>query len=91
MRKKIVAGNWKMNKNYTEAQELMHELDIYKKHNAINCEVYIAPPALYITTAKNIFLILRALVYYYVLHSLWNSPQPIHQYRFLKHLKHLSF
>ncbi|CRH26201.1 triosephosphate isomerase [Chlamydia trachomatis] len=45
-----------MNKNYTEAQELMHELDIYKKHNAINCEVYIAPPALYITTAKNIFL-----------------------------------
>ena len=27
-----------------------------KKHNAINCEVYIAPPALYITTAKNIFL-----------------------------------
>ena len=56
MRKKIVAGNWKMNKNYTEAQELMHELDRYKKHNAINCEVYIAPPALYITTAKNIFL-----------------------------------
>ncbi|WP_407479356.1 triose-phosphate isomerase [Elizabethkingia miricola] len=56
MRKKIVAGNWKMNKNYTEAQELMHELDRYKKHNAINCEVYIALPALYITTAKNIFL-----------------------------------
>ena len=56
MRKKIVAGNWKMNKNYTEAQELMHELDRYKQHNAINCEVYIAPPALYITTAKNIFL-----------------------------------
>ena len=56
MRKKIVAGNWKMNKNYTEAQELMHELDRYKKHKAINCEVYIAPPALYITTAKNIFL-----------------------------------
>lgn len=56
MRKKIVAGNWKMNKNYTEAQELMHELDRYKKNNAINCEVYIAPPSLYITTAKNIFL-----------------------------------
>lgn len=31
MRKKIVAGNWKMNKNYTEAQELMHELDRYKR------------------------------------------------------------
>ncbi|MDV3925808.1 triose-phosphate isomerase [Elizabethkingia anophelis] len=56
MRKKIVAGNWKMNKNYTEAQELMHELDRYKKHNATNCEIYIAPPALYLTTAKNIFL-----------------------------------
>ncbi|AVF49814.1 triose-phosphate isomerase [Elizabethkingia anophelis] len=56
MRKKIVAGNWKMNKNYTEAQDLMHELDRYKKHNATNCEIYIAPPALYLTTAKNIFL-----------------------------------
>ncbi|HFK5526445.1 TPA: triose-phosphate isomerase [Elizabethkingia anophelis] len=56
MRKKIVAGNWKMNKTYSEAQDLMHELDRYKKHNAINCEIYIAPPALYLTTAKNIFL-----------------------------------
>ncbi|HFK5554783.1 triose-phosphate isomerase [Elizabethkingia anophelis] len=56
MRKKIVAGNWKMNKTYSEAQDLMHELDRYKKHNATNCEIYIAPPALYLTTAKNIFL-----------------------------------
>lgn len=30
MRKKIVAGNWKMNKTYSEAQDLMHELDRYK-------------------------------------------------------------
>ncbi len=55
MRKKIVAGNWKMNKTYSEAQDLMHELDRYKKHNATNCEIYIAPPALYLTTAKKYF------------------------------------
>ncbi|MCL1677193.1 triose-phosphate isomerase [Elizabethkingia meningoseptica] len=55
MRKRIVAGNWKMNKTYSEAQDLMNQLAAYKKENTTNCEVYIAPPALYITAAKNIF------------------------------------
>ncbi|MDE5491743.1 triose-phosphate isomerase [Elizabethkingia meningoseptica] len=55
MRKRIVAGNWKMNKTYSEAQDLMNQLAAYKKENITNCEVYIAPPALYITAAKNIF------------------------------------
>ena len=31
MRKNIVAGNWKMNKTYAEAQELMAQLLEYKK------------------------------------------------------------
>ena len=55
MRKNIVAGNWKMNKTYAEAQELMFQLLEYKKNNTTNCEVYIAPPALYLTTAKEVF------------------------------------
>ena len=55
MRKNIVAGNWKMNKNVTEAQQLMIQLLSYKKNNTTNCEVYIAPPALYLTMAKDIY------------------------------------
>lgn len=55
MRKNIVAGNWKMNKSFAEAEELMFQLLEYKKNNATNGEVYIAPPALYLTTAKNLY------------------------------------
>ena len=55
MRKNIVAGNWKMNKTYAEAQELMAQLLEYKKNNTTNCEVFIAPPALYLASAKEVF------------------------------------
>jgi len=55
MRKKIVAGNWKMNKTYPEAKELIEKLAEYKKSNSTKCEVYIATPALYLDIAKNIF------------------------------------
>ena len=55
MRKNIVAGNWKMNKTFADAEALMIQLLEYKKNNTTNCEVYIAPPALYLTTAKDIF------------------------------------
>jgi len=55
MRKNIVAGNWKMNKTYAEAKELMAQLLEYKKNNTTNCEVFIAPPALYLTAAKEVF------------------------------------
>lgn len=55
MRKNIVAGNWKMNKNFQEAESLMKELADYKKNHKTQCEVYIAPPSLYLTTAKSIF------------------------------------
>lgn len=55
MRKNIVAGNWKMNKNYFEAQQLMFQLLEYKKNNTTNCEVWIAPPSLYLTMAKDVF------------------------------------
>lgn len=55
MRKNIVAGNWKMNKDFTGAQSLMKELAAYAANSSANCEIYIAPPALYTVTAKNIF------------------------------------
>lgn len=54
MRKNIVAGNWKMNKNFEDAQSLMNELKDYMQNHQPNCEVMIAPPALYLTTAKSI-------------------------------------
>lgn len=56
MRKNIVAGNWKMNKTYPEAEELMLKLLDYKRNNATHCEVYIAPPSLYLVKAAEIFV-----------------------------------
>lgn len=55
MRKNIVAGNWKMNKNFADAEALMIQLLEYKKNHNTSCEVYIAPPSLYLTMAKQIF------------------------------------
>ena len=55
MRKNIVAGNWKMNKNVIEAQQLMAQLLEYKKANTTNCEVWIAPPSLYLMMARDVF------------------------------------
>lgn len=54
MRKKIVAGNWKMNKNYEEAQVLMTQLLSYTNEHSTSCEVYIAPPSLYTMMAKDL-------------------------------------
>lgn len=55
MRKNIVAGNWKMNKDFAGAETLMAQLNDYVNGNSTNCEVYIAPPSLYTVTAKNAF------------------------------------
>ena len=44
-----------MNKTAQEAEALMNQLLEYKKNNATNCEVYIAPPSIYLTAAKAIF------------------------------------
>ena len=54
MRKNIVAGNWKMNKDMEGAQQLMTQLLSYSKNNSSNCEIYIAPPSIYTMMAKNI-------------------------------------
>ena len=50
MRKKIVAGNWKMNKNYSEAVQLMFSLKDFlsKSKKAEGVIKIVIPPSLYI-------------------------------------------
>jgi triosephosphate isomerase len=48
MRKKIVAGNWKMNKSWPEAQELAKALSSHSHSFPADVQVIIAPPALYL-------------------------------------------
>ncbi len=50
MRKKIVAGNWKMNKTYSEAVPLLYEIKdlLFKSKKAESVIKIIAPPSLYI-------------------------------------------
>lgn len=44
MRKNIVAGNWKMNKNLQEGVELAKELNEALKGKTINCDVVVGTP-----------------------------------------------
>jgi len=49
MRKQIVAGNWKMNKTFQEADDLIHNIVEFVSNNDIgNTEVIICPPAVYL-------------------------------------------
>ncbi|MCB9189452.1 MAG: triose-phosphate isomerase [Flavobacteriales bacterium] len=52
MARKIVAGNWKMNKLADEAQDLFN--DVLKGADKLNCEIVICPPALYLQGFNNI-------------------------------------
>ncbi|HNQ20233.1 MAG TPA: triose-phosphate isomerase, partial [Bacteroidales bacterium] len=54
MRKKFVAGNWKMNPNYPEALELLKYLTINVPKVHSNVDVLICPPFIYLSEAKNI-------------------------------------
>jgi len=49
MRKKIVAGNWKMNLNYSEAKQLLQKLIQQESQFSAETEVIICPPALYLS------------------------------------------
>ncbi len=53
MRKNIVAGNWKMNKTFQEAEELISELVTGLEKSRHTCEVVVCPPALYIEMASD--------------------------------------
>ena len=51
-REKIVAGNWKMNKNYNGAQDLLHAI-VANLSGGGNVKTIIAPPALYLSEFAN--------------------------------------
>lgn len=53
MRKKIVAGNWKMNKNFQEAEELVSTIADKLDEKELACEVIVCPPALYLEMASD--------------------------------------
>jgi len=55
MRKKIVAGNWKMNKTFQEADELMCDIDeALEELDGVETEVIVCPPFVYLELAKDI-------------------------------------
>ncbi|MDR1742577.1 MAG: triose-phosphate isomerase [Dysgonamonadaceae bacterium] len=50
MRKNIVAGNWKMNKNLQEGLTLAKELDAALKGKTLNCDVVIGTPFIHLAS-----------------------------------------
>ena len=55
MRRKIVAGNWKMNKSFSDAEELIAEIaDKLESLEMENQEVIICPPYVYLEMATDI-------------------------------------
>ena len=49
MRNKIVAGNWKMNCSFDEAEMLVDEiLDRLEEQEELECEVIVCPPFPYL-------------------------------------------
>lgn len=54
MRTNIVAGNWKMNKTFEEADDLINEIaEFVKKNDTGNTAVIICPPAVYLELATD--------------------------------------
>lgn len=55
MRKKIVAGNWKMNKDFQDAEDLMFEIaDELTEKGSGDTEVIICPPSVYLEMSSDI-------------------------------------
>ncbi len=53
MRKNIVAGNWKMNLTFQEAEDLIDEIANNLDEENLKCEVVVCPPALYLEVASD--------------------------------------
>lgn len=53
MRKNIVAGNWKMNKSFSEAEDLLSDLADELDGKKIKCEVVVCPPSVYLEMASD--------------------------------------
>ncbi len=55
MRKKIVAGNWKMNKTFNEAEDLLFDIaDLLKSNRPEDVEILVCPPAIYLELSADI-------------------------------------
>lgn len=55
MRKQIVAGNWKMNKSFGEAEELLYTIStLLSEQRSSDAEVVICPPFLFLELAYDI-------------------------------------
>jgi triosephosphate isomerase len=69
MRKKIIAGNWKMNKDIPGSEVLINELTLKLQNEKISCEVIICPPFTSLESAskllKNSFIKLGAQNMYF--------------------------
>ena len=52
--KKIVAGNWKMNKNLQEGVALATELNQALEGKKVNCDVIVGTPFIHLATVVNI-------------------------------------
>lgn len=53
MRKNIVAGNWKMNKNFQEAEELISTIADELDEKELKCDVIVCPPSIYLEMASD--------------------------------------
>jgi triosephosphate isomerase len=54
MRKKVIAGNWKMNKDLTESQNLISKLASGLSGKQLNCDVIICPPFTSLSEANSL-------------------------------------
>ncbi len=54
MRKIVVAGNWKMNKNLNETASLISEIKKALSENKVNADVIICPPFISLETASSL-------------------------------------
>ncbi len=53
MRKNIVAGNWKMNNTFQEAEELISVIADELDEKDLQCEVIVCPPSIYLEMASD--------------------------------------
>lgn len=54
MRRKVIAGNWKMNNNLAESQDLISKLIEGLSKDKINCDVIICPPYTSLSLSANL-------------------------------------
>jgi triosephosphate isomerase len=55
MRRRIIAGNWKMNKTFKDAESLLYDIsDLLAEKNQQGVEVIVCPPSVYLELAVDI-------------------------------------